>query len=109
MAEWRSVLGQQSSEFYGALGHAEVSSVRPIVYLVSGKFDPLLDGLEHLDLEGGEEHGKVGSSGERVTAVEVRRHQVDDGLVVFSDVRFEFVEGAAHVIGRPMVGEEQSK
>ena len=36
---------------------------------------------------------------EWVSAVEVGVHECDDGLVVFADVGFEFVEGSVEVLG----------
>ena len=44
-----------------------------------------------------------------MSAVEVRRHEFDGGLVVFADVALDFVEDSEKVFSRSVIGEEQSQ
>ncbi len=44
-----------------------------------------------------------------MSAFEIGSHQFDDRLVVFADVGFEFVESAREVLGRSVIGEQQSQ
>ena len=92
------ILGEQACEGLGAWRHSEVLGGWPFIDLISSELDPAFDGLEHLDLEGGEEHRKVCSLWEWVSVVEVGAHEFDDGLVVFAVVSFEFVKGSEHVV-----------
>ena len=94
----RLILGEEAGEGFGPWGHSEVLGGWPFIDLVSRELDPPFHGLEHLDLEGGEEHGEVCSLWEWVSAVEVGAHEFDNGLVVFADVAFELVEGSEDVL-----------
>lgn len=55
-AEGRFVVRETTREFFGSTGHAKVPGGGPGIDLISSEFDPSFDGLEHLDLEGGEQH-----------------------------------------------------
>ena len=94
-------------EVLGAWGHSKVLGGRPFVDFASGEFDPLLDGFEYLDLESRKQHREVCSLWEWVSAVEVRGHEFDDGLVVFANVALELIEGSEQVCSRSVIGEEQ--
>jgi hypothetical protein len=102
-------MGEEVREDLGALGHAEVLRGWPLADLGAGEFEPSFDALEHLDLERCEEHGQVCAFREGVPAVEVRRHEFDDCIVVFTNVGFEFVEGTEEIIDGSMIGKQESE
>ena len=97
-------MGEEACEDLCPLGHAELRGGWPVADLFAGKLDPPFDALEHLDLEGCEQHGEVRALWEWVASVKVRAHEFDDGLMVFTDVALELVERSEKVLDGSMVG-----
>jgi hypothetical protein len=103
--ERRFIMGEEAREDLGTVRHTELFGGWPLGDFFAGEADPSFDALEHLDLKCCEQNGEVCAFWERMTAVEVRRHEFNDRSVVFADVGFEFVESPVDVFNRPVVGE----
>jgi hypothetical protein len=91
------VLGEQACEGLRARGHPETLGGWPVLDLRARELDPTLERLEHLDLEGCEEHRQVCPLREGVAVIEVGGHELDHGSVMDTDVVLELVEGTQDV------------
>ena len=109
LAERGPSLAEHAGELLSALRHTKAFGGRPLLDFGAGECDPTLDALEHLDLEGCEQHGQVGALGEGVAVVEVRRHELHHRVVSFGNVRPQFVKSTMEVVDRSVVGEQQSE